>query len=290
MSGPAELAIAAGVLLDAGLKVTVVLGVGWGAARLLPGGSAAQRHAVWATTLALLPVLPLFSAQRGPEVAIDAPWIVALWLTGVAVSVFPIARGLLQLRRLVAEATADAECGDVLHTEALPGPVTFGLLRPVILLPTAAALWPATHRHAALAHERAHIQRRDWAVHLGAWAVCALFWFHPLVWLARRELAREAEHAADDAVLEGGVLASDYASLLLALARREPPRAALGASSSLVGRRVRALLDGRSRSSRRWPAWVLAAVLAFVTLPALASWPTWTAPEATLTCAPGPHS
>ena len=171
--------------------------------------------------------------------------------------------------------------------DAVAGPITWGLLRPVIVLPAAAGAWTEAQRAAALAHEQAHVARRDWAVHLGAWVVSALFWFHPLVWLARRALVREAEHAADDAALAQGTRPSAYAELLLALAGTPGPRAALGAAPSLLGQRVHAVLDGRSRSARRWPAWVVAGVLGGIGLPALGAWPTWApTPEAELTCAP----
>lgn len=288
MSGPAELSVAAGVLADAGLKATAVLGVGWVTTRILSRGSAAQRHAVWAATFAALPLLPGFALQRGPAVAIDSPWIVAVWAIGVLLASWPLVRGLVGLELLRYRATPDPTEAGVLQSEAVTGPLTWGLLRPVIVLPTGAQAWPASHRAAALAHERAHIARRDWIVHLCVWSVSALFWFHPLVWWARRELAREAEHAADDATLAQGIRPSDYANLLVSLAGAASPRGALGVGSSLVGSRVRAVLDDRSRSARRWPAWLLVGALGLYGLPSLGAWPTWSTPEAELTCQPLP--
>ena len=284
MSGPAELAIAAGVLLDAGLKATLVLGLGLGTTLLLRAGSAAQRHAVWAATLAVLPILPLFAWSRGADIAVDVSWVPVLWLAGAVVTALPTLAGLWSVRRLTRASTAHGRLDGVFVTDAIQGPATWGLWRPVILLPSSAVRWPAEHLEAALAHERAHIARGDWAVHLGARAVCSLFWFHPLVWLARRELALEAEHAADDAVVRSGVRPSTYATLLLSVACGEPPPAALGAGSSLMGRRVQAVLDQRGRSACRWPAFVFAVVLGATLLPGLGSWPAWSAPPETLTC------
>lgn len=289
MSGPAELAIAAGVLVDSGLKATALLGVGWAAAALLRRGSAAQRHAVWACTLGALPLLPVFAWQRGPELALDAPWVVAVWAVGAALAAMPVVRGLIALAALRGSARRDPSAPGLLHSEHLTTPITWGLVRPVIVWPVAADTWSASHRAAALAHEQAHVARRDWAVHLVAWGVSALFWFHPLVWVARRALAREAEHAADDAVLAQGFAASDYASLLVSLAGTPTPASALGVGSSCVGGRVRAVLEPRSRSSRRWPAWALATALGLVGLPALGQWPTWSTPPEELTCSPGPN-
>ena len=284
MSGPTEMEVLAGVLADAGLKATLVLGAGWVATRLVRGGSAAQRHAIWATSLLALPLLPALAAQRGAEIALEQTWIVGVWAVGALAALLPLVVGLLRLAWLKAEATPDPRSPRLRHSPRISGPLTWGLLRPVILLPASARDWTPAQRAAALAHEEAHIDRKDWAVHLAVWAVCAVFWFHPLVWLARRSLAQEAEHAADDAVLDQGVRPSDYATLLLTLARTLGPRAALGLGPSQVGTRVRAVLATRSRSPRRWPAWVLAAVLLGLSLPALGAFPTWTAPQDTLQC------
>lgn len=283
MSGPAPLAIATGVLLDAGLKATVVLGVP-GLVALARSGSAAQRHALWTASLGALPLLLPWAAARGPEVAVDAPWVLALWAVGAAVSAGRLVQGLVGLERLRREAEPSEAPGVVL-VRGIRTPLTWGLLRPVIALPMAAEAWTPSDRAMALAHERAHVERRDWAVDLATRAVAGLFWFHPLVGWARRQLAAEAEHAADDRVLASGVRPSAYAGLLLSLARPEGASLALGAAS-LVGRRVRALLATRSRSPRRWPALVLAGALASATLPALAAWPAWTAPPQALTCDP----
>ena len=288
MSGPSELAWAAGLLVDAGLKATVVLGIGWAGSQLLRGGSASQRHALWALTLGALPLLPALAAARGPSVALDAPWLLAAWGIGVVVAASPWLRSLLALRRLTRDATPDPRDPRLRHSPTLSGPITWGFWQPVVLLPTRAAAWTPSARRAALAHERAHIARHDWAVHGLAWLVCALFWFHPGVWLARRALAREAEHAADDAVLAAGVRPSAYASLLLAVARAGTPRAALGASSSFVARRVQALLGRRHRSARRWPIAATALLLGALCLPALGAVPLWSASPQTLTCQPGP--
>jgi len=286
MSGPAELAIMAGVLADGGLKATVVLGLAWATTHLLRHRSAAERHAVWASAFLALPLPPLFAAQRGPQIAIDAPWLVGLWAVGFLLTILPMLRGLVGLRRLGAVAEPDPSVPGLRHSDRVQGPLTWGLWAPIILLPTAARDWSPSHRAAALAHERAHITRWDWAVHLAAWGVSALFWFHPLVWLARRELGQEAEHAADDVVLAEGISPSDYATLLVSLARSAPPVGALGIGSSAVGTRVRAVLATRSRTPQRWPAWTVAILLSTIALPALGAWPTWTAPEEALTCRP----
>jgi len=106
-------------------------------------------------------------------------------------------------------------------------PLTYGLFRPAILLPAGAAQWPAERRRIVLSHELAHIARNDWFLQLCAEFARALYWFHPLVWLAASQLRHESERACDDAVLNHGVSPSAYAGQLLDLARtlKNPGRA-----------------------------------------------------------------
>ena len=106
-------------------------------------------------------------------------------------------------------------------------PIAWGLFRPVILLPESATDWPRDRLHSVLLHELAHIRRRDWAVQALSHLVCALYWPNPLVWIGAKNLRREAEIAADDAVIVSGVRPSSYAGELLKLAAefrmRRPP-------------------------------------------------------------------
>jgi TonB family protein len=98
-------------------------------------------------------------------------------------------------------------------------PLTWGIVKPRILLPSAAREWSADRRRAVLSHELAHIARHDWLVQICAELARSLYWFHPLVWFAAANLRNESERACDDSVLNGGISASDYANQLLDLAR-----------------------------------------------------------------------
>jgi TonB family protein len=98
-------------------------------------------------------------------------------------------------------------------------PLTWGFVRPRILLPAGATEWTPERRRTVLSHELAHIARHDWLAQIFAELTRALYWFHPLVWFACARLRSESEHACDDSVLNSGVDPSHYANQLLELAR-----------------------------------------------------------------------
>ena len=98
-------------------------------------------------------------------------------------------------------------------------PLTWGILRPVIVLPSGATLWTEDRCRIVLSHELAHIARHDWFLQICAEVARCFYWFHPLVWLATACLRQESERASDDAVLRSGIAPSHYASQLLDLAR-----------------------------------------------------------------------
>jgi uncharacterized protein (TIGR03435 family) len=98
-----------------------------------------------------------------------------------------------------------------------PGePGVFGIFRPVLL-------WPAgiskhlqdRHLEAILAHELAHVRRRDNLTAAMHMLVEAIFWFHPLVWWLGARLAEERERACDEEVLQLGKSAQVYAESIL---------------------------------------------------------------------------
>ncbi len=99
-------------------------------------------------------------------------------------------------------------------------PMTWGLWRPVILLPRDCASWTDECRRAVLLHELAHIQRHDWLSQMLAQTACVVYWFHPLVWFANRQVRKESDRAADDVVLTTGMPATTYAEQLLLIAQQ----------------------------------------------------------------------
>ncbi len=133
--------------------------------------------------------------------------------------------------------------------------MTWGVLKPVVLLPQDSDAWSDDLRETVLLHELAHVKRYDSATQLLALFVLALFWWHPCIWIAYSSIRRESEGAADDTVIRSGVRPTDYAAHLLALtARLNPspkPRLCLGVpmfKPTGIEKRVRAIVDGqRSR-------------------------------------------
>ena len=98
-------------------------------------------------------------------------------------------------------------------------PMTWGILRPVVLLPEQAHQWPEPTRRLVLLHELAHIKRCDIGFQLIGRLATAVYWFHPLAWYALHRLRAECECACDDYVVHQGTRRSDYAQQLVELAR-----------------------------------------------------------------------
>ena len=151
-------------------------------------------------------------------------------------------RGQLGLRRSV----------QLLQSPHNVMPVTWGSVRPVILLPAQADEWPMDRRRVVLLHELAHVKRLDCFSQLISRIACAVYWFNPLLWVAARQMCIERERACDDLVLEGGFKASEYAAHLVEIARtfsRVPGMAGIAmARSSQLKNRIFSIVEGpRSR-------------------------------------------
>lgn len=164
----------------------------------------------------------------------------------------PWRAGQAVVERMAPEAGIHRHVEVLLH-ESLPAPVTCGVARPAVLLPLDAQAWDADDLNRAITHELEHVRRGDWLSHCLARAVRAAYWFHPLVWIAWRQLALEAERSCDDAVLRRSE-ATAYADQLVQLAQRlstagRTPALAMASRSDLSSR-VRAVLDGRQQRGR----------------------------------------
>lgn len=176
-------------------------------------------------------------------------WLL-VWLAGaLAVAAFGTLRRLHERRRVLAHATPPANDDPardaldrsaelvrtrrhvrLLRSPATSGPVVFGTLRPTIVLPTEELPRNTRLRHVLL-HELMHVRRHDPLRRTLVGLATALFWFHPLAWLARRRVEELREICCDAAVAARlGDEAGTYRRSLLETAREWLPRdsAALG--------------------------------------------------------------
>lgn len=149
--------------------------------------------------------------------------------------------------------------------------VTFGWLRPVVLLPASALIaLPPAHLEAILAHELAHIRRHDYLVNLVQSAVEVLLFFHPAVWWVSSVIRREREHCCDDlaaAAVSGGAPVLARALAGLAELRSDLPAPALGVRGGSLLTRVRRLTgagDPAGRGPERSGRWLAGLFCAFL--------------------------
>ena len=149
---------------------------------------------------------------------------------------------LALLRRLSREHGIDRPIV-LIENDETDVPVTWGIVYPVVLIPSATEQWDEDQRIAVLTHELAHVKRFDAFTQLLAQLALALLWFHPLVWMAVRRMRLEREHACDDFVLVAGARASRYADDLLSFARRLTRPTAPAAAALAMARRSE--LEGR---------------------------------------------
>ena len=133
-------------------------------------------------------------------------------------------------------------------------PLTFGVFRPTVLLPEDLPVGDAQFQ-LILAHELAHIRRKDCLRKLLLTVCLCLYWWNPLVWLMVWLANRDMELACDEAVLRalGPDCKKAYALTLLDMAQRNPKSAPLcsGFAKSSAEERIRAILN-----FKRIPAWV----------------------------------
>jgi HEAT repeat protein/beta-lactamase regulating signal transducer with metallopeptidase domain len=125
-------------------------------------------------------------------------------------------------------------------------PMTWGVMRPVVLMPADADTWPDERLRIVLLHELAHVKRADCLTHLLAQTACAAYWINPLTWIAARRARAERERACDDLVLASGTPGPDYAAQLLEVARAmRVGRLSTFAASASLAMAHRSQLEGR---------------------------------------------
>lgn len=157
--------------------------------------------------------------------------LVAGWLAGMAVRLGWLGIGLLGLGRLRDSASsesldrallpASASDTDPIPVHWHPGvthPVSFGLFRPVVLLPLHMRRFPSEAIHAVVHHEWLHVTRRDWAWHVSEETLQSIFWFHPAVWWVIDRIRLSREQTIDALVIDVTHEKKTYMKTLLRLA------------------------------------------------------------------------
>lgn len=240
--------------------VLAVVSIAAMAVRMLPLDRARARLAYWRAVVLLclaLPFLPVAqiapgdaAALFGPAAAIGligasattmapawlslgqlVPWVL---LTGVVARLVWLAVGAVLLRRMRTRSTPAALRPDleslrarlaprseVRWAERLTQPVTFGVRRPVVLLPPSFSGLSPEAQHAIACHEFLHVARHDWASSMLDEALRSMYWFHPAMrWaLAHIELSRE--QLIDELVVQRGAARRAYMDALLAFAEAD---------------------------------------------------------------------
>jgi beta-lactamase regulating signal transducer with metallopeptidase domain len=231
------------------------------------------RSETWVSSDGAVP--PVVSVASGSGSTFDWPLIVfAIWMTGIVILCLRYLIGWISLARIKKRAEPVADV--VLRLAAIriarsmglnrrvrlvwgaskDMPMTWGWIRPTILIPDDAREWEMDKIQVVLTHELAHVKRHDCLVQVLVFIVSALYWFNPLVWIAAAQSRREREMACDDYVIRHGTEGETYADHLLAIARgmsttsrRTAPSIAMARPSELEGRLMSILKSDQHRGA-----------------------------------------
>ena len=207
-----------------------------------------------------------------------------IWLLGMAVMALWAALSWLRVRRQVRESVPE---DGVYLCDRISSPFLFGLIRPKIYLPSCLEGDARSH---VIAHEKAHLARRDhWWKPLG-FLLLTVNWFNPVMWLAYTLLCRDIELACDERVVRR-LPAEEKKAYSSALLQCSLPRRAIAACPLAFGevgvkQRVRSVLNYRKPTF-----WVIvtAAVLIGILAVCLLTDPVAETPETEETTHTEPH-
>jgi beta-lactamase regulating signal transducer with metallopeptidase domain len=272
-----------GVLVAAllGVAVTPLLSA------VLPTWNIAAIPAVPPSRIGAAGFTPLQAGEPSfPDAGIRFDWSEGAglcWLAGATLALLNLTAGSVRLLRVKLESRAVGDgpwlrqLAAVRRAYGLRRPVrllrsptrsilvTWGTLRPKVVLPVHSEQWPEERMRAVLCHELAHIRRNDWLIQVGAETLRAILWFNPLVWIVCKRLRLESEFACDDSALAQGFTGSAYGTHLLEILRclhtgTATPTLAM-ARPSTIERRFSAMLNStRDRHPMSRTAMVAAAL------------------------------
>jgi beta-lactamase regulating signal transducer with metallopeptidase domain len=235
---------ALGNILAWSLQAAVVVSVASVLPWLLRLDAAGVRYAYWRVVALVCLALPWVQPYRGMQpsrpssagtvvdtiaasavspipssLSIDwATVVVAVLATGVVLRLLWLSFGLVKLRQLRLSAATEpavavdtdlqltpGKVADIRYAPDLDQPVTFGVRRPVVLLPEILRSQSPDIQRAVIGHELLHVRRHDWAWLIAEEIAVCFFWFHPAAWYlaSRIQLARE-EVVDEQAILLTG--------------------------------------------------------------------------------------
>lgn len=194
-----------------------------------------------ATDLVLVDVSPpIVSAPSSEVIKLSGGWwlaIVPLYFLGLSLQLFKLILSFSQTRRLdqFAIYAAPSPARILLHKlcrengidrkirlgtcDLTASPVTFGTMRPAIILPSDEYYEDLALLENVLIHELSHIKRFDHPTHLAAYFLASCNWFNPFVWISLKRLNLECEFACDDEVLRDENRRTQFARQLVSIAR-----------------------------------------------------------------------
>jgi beta-lactamase regulating signal transducer with metallopeptidase domain len=221
-----------------------------------------------------------FSLPAAPIAAAE-PWILLVWLSGVCILSVRFLGGFAaaqQLKRRRTNQVASAwerrfedlarrlrvsQPVRLLESALVRVPTAIGIVRPVVLVPVGILTGlRAEQIDSLLAHELAHVARRDCLASLGQALAETLLFYHPAVWWVSHRIRVEREHACDDLAVAATGDAAAYARALLELEERRAlvPRLAMAADGSRLWNRIGRLLPAPGSETARSPRWLAAAL------------------------------
>jgi beta-lactamase regulating signal transducer with metallopeptidase domain len=189
---------------------------------------------------------PLVPAQIQLNILASRLLGLPLYLLVAGLLMARVALAFVQVFRLKRSGVAVEIAGvsvDVRVSERVHVPVTLGFLRPVVVLPADWESWDEWELRAVLAHELAHVQRRDWAIAVLAAVNKSVFWFNPLSWWLERRISRLSEEAADEVSLNVVGDAPRYAGLLVRFASAQNGRRLFVAHVAMARKKIAERVD-----------------------------------------------
>jgi D-alanyl-D-alanine endopeptidase (penicillin-binding protein 7) len=196
-------------------------------------------------------------------------WLVFVLALGIAARLIWLAIGACGLWRLRRHAVPLEALPDPINrararipvqarfyvSDRISGPITFGVIRPAIVLTPGICSMPAHVQEAIACHELLHVQRRDWLYEVLEAAVVTVLWFHPAIWMLIGRIRLAREQVVDEATIRLTDSRERYVESLLAVARARLFPSFSPASPflrrHLLKKRVARILQERTMTTRR---------------------------------------